>query len=75
MSFSSLFKRKQHKIKSDNNTSTASVKNSDRGMLVFENTSEVIKAENLLKKEGWHVQVKGPPLKSETAVILLLRFR
>lgn len=35
--------------------------NADRGMLVFDHTSEVIRAETLLKKEGWPVRVMGPP--------------
>ena len=33
----------------------------DRGILVFENTSEVIRAEGLLKREGWSIRVMGPP--------------
>ena len=33
----------------------------DHGILVFEHTSEVIQAENLLKKNGWDVRVMGPP--------------
>lgn len=33
----------------------------DRGILVFENTSEVIRAENLLKQLGWKIRVMGPP--------------
>jgi hypothetical protein len=33
----------------------------DRGILVFEHTSEVIKAESVLKKDGWEVRVMGPP--------------
>lgn len=32
-----------------------------RALLIFENTSEVIKAENLLKKEGYKIRVVGPP--------------
>ena len=35
--------------------------NADRGILVFEHTSEVIKAENMLKKAGWNIRVMGPP--------------
>ena len=35
--------------------------NADRGILVFEHTSEVIKAENILKKAGWNIRVMGPP--------------
>jgi hypothetical protein len=34
---------------------------SDRGFLVFANTSEVIRAENLLKAEVWGIRVMGPP--------------
>jgi len=33
----------------------------DRGILVFENTSEVIRAEAILKEEGWDIRVMGPP--------------
>jgi len=33
----------------------------DRGILVFENTSEVIQAENILQREGWQIRVMGPP--------------
>jgi hypothetical protein len=33
----------------------------DRGLLVFENTSEVIRAERKLKSEGWEIRVMGPP--------------
>jgi len=33
----------------------------DRAMLVFANTSEVIQAENILKKAGWTTRVLGPP--------------
>jgi hypothetical protein len=36
-------------------------KKSDRGFLVFANTSEVIRAENLLKAQGWKIRVMGPP--------------
>jgi hypothetical protein len=35
--------------------------NADRGILVFEHTSEVIKAESMLKKAGWNIRVMGPP--------------
>jgi hypothetical protein len=47
-------------LKSKKDTSkTASDK--DRGILVFEHTSEVIKAESVLKEDGWHIRVMGPP--------------
>jgi hypothetical protein len=46
----------------------------DRGILVFENTSEVIRAENVLKAEGWHVKVKGPPPEIRTGCDLVIEF-
>jgi Protein of unknown function (DUF3343). len=33
----------------------------DRGLLVFEHTGEVIRAERLLREAGLDVEVKGPP--------------
>ncbi|MGB9710098.1 MAG: DUF3343 domain-containing protein [Thermodesulfovibrio sp.] len=32
-----------------------------RGILIFENTSEVIRAERLLKEHGYEIKVVGPP--------------
>jgi len=49
-------------------------KNGDRGFLVFENTSEVIQAENLLKKEGWEVKVMGPPPEIRKGCDLVIEF-
>ena len=46
----------------------------DRGILVFENTSEVIRAESLLKKEGWPIKVKGPPPEIRTGCDLVIEF-
>ena len=40
---------------------TVDNKNIDRAILVFENTSEVIRAENVLKSQGWKIKVMGPP--------------
>jgi hypothetical protein len=54
MSVLGLFKRKQPKGSSPD-------QRRDRGILVFENTSEVIRAETVLKKEGWKIRVMGPP--------------
>jgi hypothetical protein len=45
-----------------------------RGLLVFENTSEVIQAENLLKKAGWSVSVMGPPSEIRTGCDLVIVF-
>ncbi|MBN2034466.1 MAG: DUF3343 domain-containing protein [Deltaproteobacteria bacterium] len=46
----------------------------DRGFLVFENTSEVIRAENVLRSEGWDVKVKGPPPEIRTGCDLVIEF-
>jgi hypothetical protein len=46
----------------------------DRGILVFENTSEVIRAENALKAKGWNVTVKGPPPEIRTGCDLVIEF-
>ncbi len=53
MSFLGFLKsrKKKHKTSSD----------PGRGILGFEHTSEVIKAENVLKKAGWDIRVMGPP--------------
>lgn len=46
----------------------------DRGILVFENTSEVIQAENILKKTGWAVRVMGPPPEIQRGCDLVIEF-
>jgi len=46
----------------------------DRGILVFENTSEVIQAENLLKKGNWRIRVMGPPPEIRTGCDLVIEF-
>jgi len=46
----------------------------DRGILVFENTSEVIQAEKVLKKAGWAVRVMGPPPEIRTGCDLVIEF-
>jgi hypothetical protein len=48
--------------------------NGDRGFLVFENTSEVIQAENLLKKKGWEIRVMGPPPEIRSGCDLVIEF-
>lgn len=49
-------------------------KKTDRGFLVFQNTSEVIRAEAILKKEGWDVRVMGPPPELRTGCDLVVEF-
>ncbi len=46
----------------------------DRGILVFENTSEVIRAENILQKRGWQIRVMGPPPEIRTGCDLVIEF-
>jgi hypothetical protein len=46
----------------------------DCGFLVFENTSEVIQAENLLKKKGWAIRVMGPPPEIRSGCDLVIEF-
>lgn len=48
------------------------MKNPDRGILVFENTSEVIQAENVLKAAGWQIRVMGPPPEIRTGCDLII---
>lgn len=46
----------------------------DRGLLVFDNTSEVIRAEHILRDQGWPIQVKGPPPEIRTGCDLVIEF-
>jgi|LGVF01.1.fsa_nt_gb hypothetical protein len=45
-----------------------------RGILVFENTSEVIRAETLLKGQGWEIRVMGPPPEIRQGCDLVIEF-
>lgn len=47
---------------------------SDRGMLVFANTSEVIAAERALRQDGFEVEVKGPPPDLQTGCDMVVVF-
>lgn len=46
----------------------------DRGILVFENTTEVIRAESLLKSKGWDIKVMGPPPGIRSGCDLVIEF-
>ncbi len=46
----------------------------DQGLLVFANTSEVIRAENLLKAAGVPVKVMGPPPEIQSGCDLVIQF-
>ena len=53
---------------------TPTRRRSDRGILVFHHTSEVIKAESLLKQARIEVSVKGPPPDLRTGCDLVIEF-
>ncbi|NLA04305.1 MAG: DUF3343 domain-containing protein [Firmicutes bacterium] len=46
----------------------------DRGILVFENTTEVIRAETVLREQGWAIKVKGPPPGLRSGCDLVIEF-
>lgn len=48
--------------------------NPDRGILIFENTSEVIRAESILKNQGWEIRVMGPPPEIQHGCDLVIEF-
>ena len=64
-----FLKKKKPELKKKDRTALA-----DRGILVFENTSDVIQAENVLKKSGWSVKVMGPPPEIQTGCDLVIEF-
>jgi len=66
----SLFKKKPK----DTDAAGASARGADRGILIFENTSEVIAAENRLKSEGWRIRVMGPPPEIQRGCDLVIEF-
>lgn len=47
---------------------------SDRGLLVFAHTGEVIQAERLLREAGFAVEVKGPPPQLRTGCDMVVVF-
>jgi len=46
----------------------------DRGFFVFDNTSEVIRAEKVLKQKGWRIRVMGPPPEIRKGCDLVIEF-
>ena len=68
--------RKSGQPRSDQGSDQA--KFQDRGILVFEHTSEVIRAEKVLKKvseiNGWTIRVMGPPPEIRTGCDLVIEF-
>ncbi|MCF8063081.1 MAG: DUF3343 domain-containing protein [Deltaproteobacteria bacterium] len=62
-----LFKKKKART-------AGRAENRGRGILVFDHTSEVIRAEALLKSEGWTVRVMGPPPEIRSGCDLVIEF-
>ncbi len=46
----------------------------DRGFFVFDNTSDVIRAEKILKQNGWRIRVMGPPPEIRKGCDLVIEF-
>ncbi|MEA2039885.1 MAG: DUF3343 domain-containing protein [Thermodesulfobacteriota bacterium] len=67
MSFYKFFKRKKSEDPSKR-------QDWERGILVFENTSEVIRGESLLKDAGWKIRVMGPPPEIRSGCDLVIEF-
>jgi hypothetical protein len=53
---------------------TSASKDKDRGFFVFDNTSEVIRAEKILKQNGWRIRVMGPPPEIRKGCDLVIEF-
>ncbi len=47
---------------------------SERGIIVFHHTSEVIKAESILREAGLDVKVKGPPPEIQSGCDMVIEF-
>lgn len=66
MALFSFLKRKRSKQSSPSSW--------DKGFLVFEHTSEVIRAESILKAKGLKIRVMGPPPEVQTGCDLVIEF-
>lgn len=53
---------------------TAGKDTNSKGIMVFDHTTQVIKAETLLKAKGWSIQVKGPPPEIRSGCDLVIEF-
>jgi hypothetical protein len=69
-----FFRNLATKLVHKGRTESATQGLSSRGILIFQHTSEVIKAESLLKEAGFDVQVKGPPPEVRTGCDMAVEF-
>jgi hypothetical protein len=64
-----IFKSLKEKI-----SGSEKITKQDLGLFVFENTSEVIRAEKILKENGWQIRVMGPPPEIRSGCDLVIEF-
>ena len=76
--FEFLRSKKEKRAQKSALTGSCHSKSYDRGILVFEHTSEVIRAESVLKTaaktNGWMIRVMGPPPEIRTGCDLVIEF-
>jgi len=65
----SFFRFKKKKVRKD-----VTGQGSDYGILIYENTSEVIRAETILRSKNWKIKVMGPPPEIRTGCDLVIKF-
>lgn len=46
----------------------------DKGIMIFDHTSDVIRAEELIKQAGWRIRVMGPPPEIQKGCDLVVEF-
>ena len=73
--FSSLGRRLGGLFKKETTPEAGPRALSDRGLLAFSHTGDVIRAERLLRQQGFDVEVKGPPRRCAPAVTWWWSFR
>lgn len=61
MSLLNFFKKNMNVFPVYSKTAKQDSRKSERAILVFDNTSEVIQAQRTLEKKGWKLRVMGPP--------------
>lgn len=66
MAFLNIFKKKPEKL--------TAFEDKDSGLLVFENTTEVIRAEKVLKDAGCEIRLMGPPPEIQSGCDLVIVF-
>lgn len=72
---SSLFQRLRDKLFPSHSARVRATKRTiERGVLIFHHTSEVIKAEEILRNAGFDIAVKGPPPEVRTGCDLAIEF-